>query len=269
MDAAAKSIRGKIRDRDEDAICLMSDSNISEYETKERFFCALADGMGGAARGDLASRMAVSEARHIGLSMLSRDVGPEEVISSLQRIYENANQNLLSYSQRNNMPKMGTTLVCAFYDGNELYITNLGDSRLYIFNEGKVSFRTYDHSYVQILVDEGVITDEEAKMHPRKNEMMRALGFEEDPTPDIYRLKVFSGDSILLCCDGLWEALDDSVIGKALMSNLSAQDALGALINRSNEVDGTDNISGILLRPKGDITEEKALKKPTKAVVRA
>lgn len=263
-----RSIRGKVRDRDEDAICLISDSSVSEYEVKDQFFCALADGMGGAARGDLASRLAISEAKHIGLSMLSRDVGPEEIASSLRRIYENANQTLLNYSMRNNMSRMGTTLVCAFYDGNELFVTNLGDSRLYIFNSGKVSFRTYDHSYVQILVDEGVITDEESKMHPRKNEMMRALGFEEDPTPDIYRVKVFDGDSILLCCDGLWEALDDRIMGSALISNLSAQDALDALINRANEVDGTDNISGILIRPTAEVTEEKALRKPTKAVSR-
>lgn len=263
-----KSIRGKIRDRDEDAICLIADSSVSEYEVKDQFFCALADGMGGAARGDLASRLAVSEAKHIGLSMLSRDVGPEEIASSLRRIYENANQALLNYSLRNNISRMGTTLVCAFFDGNELFVTNLGDSRLYVFNSGKTSFRTYDHSYVQLLVDEGVITDEEAKVHPRKNEMMRALGFEEDPTPDLYRIRIFGGDSILLCCDGLWEALDDSMIGGTLLSNMSASDALDALVNLANEVDGTDNISGILIRPTAEGTEEKALKKPTKAVSR-
>ena len=86
METAMRSIRGKIRDRDEDAICLLTDSRVSEYEVKDTFFCALADGMGGAARGDLASRLAIAEATHIGLSLLSRDVSPEEITNSLRRI---------------------------------------------------------------------------------------------------------------------------------------------------------------------------------------
>ena len=165
------------------------------------------------------------------------------------------------------MQKIGTTLVVAYFDGTDLYVGNVGDSRLYIFNDGKRSFRTADHTYVEMLVDQGILTEEESKYHPRKNELMRAIGFEEDPLPDIYRLRTFRGDSILLCCDGLWEAFDDSIIARGLQANMSCHDSLEVLINRANEVDGTDNISAVLLRPHVETTEESALKKPTKSTI--
>ena len=267
MDAAMKSIRGKVRERDEDTICVILSAMENEIERKEQFFAALADGMGGTARGDVASRLAISEARHIGSSMMNRDLTSADIVNSINRIYENANNSLLTYVSRNNMQKIGTTLVVAYFDGTDLYVGNVGDSRLYIFNDGKRSFRTADHSYVEMLVDQGILTEEESKYHPRKNELMRAIGFEEDPLPDIYRLRTFRGDSILLCCDGLWEAFDDAIIAKGLQANISCHDSLEVLINRANEVDGTDNISAVLLRPYVETTEESALKKPTKSTV--
>lgn len=266
IDNAMMTIRGKTRERDEDAICLIFSSLESETEKHGEFFCALADGMGGMDRGELASKLSVNEARHIGTSMLSRDMSPLEIVNSIKRIFQNANDTLITYASRNGNARMGTTLVVAYSNGSEIYVGNVGDSRLYIFNSGKRSFRTADHSYVQLLNDQGIITEEEAKIHPRKNEMTRAIGLEEDPTPDIYRLRLFRGDSILLCCDGLWEAYDDKIMANTLMSTMSCHDSLESMILRANEVDGSDNISGILVRPVVDTTEEAALKRPTKSV---
>ncbi len=266
MDSAMRSIRGKIRERDEDSICMITSTTESEVEHRNKFFCALADGMGGAPRGDLASKLAVNEARHIGAYMIEHDLTPADIMGSFKRIYENANSALLNYVNRNGMAKMGTTLVTAFFDGNELYVGNIGDSRLYIFNKEGNRFRTADHSYVQLLVDQGILTEEEAKYHPRKNEIMRVLGFEEDPTPDMYRLRVFKRDSILLCCDGLWEAYDDALMASALNTTLSCYETLDIMIDRANEVDGSDNISAILVRPYSEVSEESALKRPTKSI---
>ncbi|EQD75217.1 serine/threonine protein phosphatase [mine drainage metagenome] len=266
LDNAMMSIKGKMRERDEDAICLITSSLESEIDRQGEFFCALADGMGGMERGELASKLSISEARHIGTSMLSKDLSPAEIVNAIKRIFQNANEALISYAGRNGNAKMGTTLVVAYSNGTELYVGNVGDSRLYIFNGGKRSFRTADHSYVQMLTDQGIITEEEAKIHPRKNEMTRAIGLEDDPTPDIYRLRLFRGDSILLCCDGLWEAYDDKIMATTLMSNMSCRDSLESMILRANEVDGSDNISGILIGPVVETTEEGALKRPTKPI---
>ncbi|MCL4335299.1 MAG: protein phosphatase 2C domain-containing protein [Candidatus Thermoplasmatota archaeon] len=265
MDIGSKSIRGKVRERDEDAILVMGRQISSEHSNDEAYFCALADGMGGGDAGDIASRIALQTMESIGFKLLSRvTTDPGKIVEEINDGYRRADRKIVEYSMENSLREMGTTLVTAYYVNGMLYVGNIGDSRLLIFNDGKVSARTTDHSYVQTLVFSGSIKDSEVNTHPRRNEMTKALGFQGF-APDIYIWKIFNGDSVLLCCDGLWEPLDYATLGAAANSTMTSMEAVEQLVNLANEIDGTDNISAIMFRPRVKTSLEKYSRKPTKA----
>lgn len=263
MDIGSKSIRGKVRERDEDAILIMNRQIFSEHTNEEIYFCALADGMGGGEGGDIASRMALQIMETTGYKLISKAVSdPDKIFEELTEGYKRADRRIMEYAAEHALEDMGTTLTIAYYVDGYLYVANLGDSRTYVFNNRKISARTIDHSYVQALVISGAISEEQSKSHPRRNEMTRALGFQGF-SPDFYRWRVFNGDAILLCCDGLWEPLDMDTLCAAANSSMTAQEAITQLVDLANEIDGTDNISAVLFRPNVKKSFEKYVNKPT------
>ncbi len=266
MDIGTKSIRGKVRERDEDAILVMARQLYSEHTNDEIYFVALADGMGGGEGGDLASRIALQTIETTGYKLISKLISePSKIIEELEEGYKRADRKIMEYAVEHSLEDMGTTLTVAYLVNNYLYVGNMGDSRAYVFNGRDLSARTIDHSYVQALVVDGKLSENDIKTHPRRNEMTRALGFNNF-SPDMYRWRVFNGDAVLLCCDGLWEPLDIETLGSAANSSMTAAEAVSQIVDLANEIDGSDNISAVLFRPKVKASLEKFASKPTISV---
>ncbi len=266
MDIGTVSIKGKVRERDEDAILVILNESLYEGKSREVCFCALADGMGGLHGGDVASRIAIRTMESIGNKLISQNITDTDMIfSEISDGFERANRNIVEFSREKGIESMGTTMIVAYYTDGFYYVGNLGDSRAFLFNNRKVSTRTVDHSLVQTMVLSGELSEEEMSTHPRRNELTRALGIGFNK-PDLYKWRAFNGDALLLCCDGLWESLDRETLALSANSKMSAQETILQLSELANEFDGSDNISAILFRPRIRRSMEKYSKKPTRRI---
>ena len=205
-------------------VALMSDRGGRKYNedacghwhSKRHLCCVLADGAGGHGGGDIASRLAVQE-------LISRfSLQPSEHASELERLLRTTNDVLIS-ERVPGTPRqdMHSTVVCLVIDfvQHRAHWAHSGDSRMYWFRDGRVLDRTRDHSLVQGLVDNGVLTADQVRTHPKRSELRSALGI----APEVLevstgegRLDVLPGDVFLLCTDGLWEYLDDEVLERSL-----------------------------------------------------
>ena len=141
---------------------------------------------------------------------------------------------------------MGTTAVCALVRGGKAYLSHAGDSRAYLYRDGKLAQLTHDHSYVQELVDCGTITQEQAEHHPQKNIITRALGVDYRLEPEFTTVALQAGDVLLLCTDGLTNAVPMEQLEQLLRSG-SFYDLPDALIHTANENGGPDNITALLV----------------------
>ncbi len=203
----------------------------------------LADGMGGAQAGEVASELAVDAFRD-GLP----DEAPERW---LVRRIDLANGRILDSSRAE--PKyqgMGTTCTTAYVAPDEVVLAHVGDSRCYLLRDGELTKLTRDHSLVGELIDRGKLTDEEALTHPQRSVITRALGIERDLIVDTERIEGRAGDLFLICSDGLTDMVRESVVGEELAAGATAGlDALGRrLIAAANDAGGRDNITVILFR---------------------
>lgn len=250
MDYGYTSIIGKTREKDEDSLLILSALSSSNQASEERILAVVADGMGGGESGEIASKIAVDAFKSsLGPLILRDKYRSMEIRDMMKESFVRANSDILQYARVQNFYLMGTTATTVFLSGDHLVVGNIGDSRTYIFDSnGHTKFRTRDHTYVQGLVDSKEISAEDARSDPRRNELTRALGIEAVASPDYYRIKIRSGDSILLCCDGLWEAYSDEEIGMSVASQAPAQEIANSLTASANEKDGSDNISMILIR---------------------
>ena len=202
----------------------------------------VADGMGGAQAGEVAAGIAV-EAFTQGLP----GSGPvEERLASRAR---EANQRIfhLASTQRERAG-MGTTLTAAYLDDSRLAIAHVGDSRAYLFRDGKLTRLTQDHSLVDELVRRGKLTEEEAAEHPQRSIITRALGPEPDVDVDTWTYPVASGDLLLLCSDGLTSMVSEERVAEILAGTDALDGAAQALIDEANRAGGRDNITVILVR---------------------
>ncbi|MDA8000140.1 MAG: Stp1/IreP family PP2C-type Ser/Thr phosphatase [Alphaproteobacteria bacterium] len=241
---------GRVRKIDEDSIMSMDLSFAVDSKNSEFRLLIVADGMGGHAKGEEASRMALLAISRTVLSGLFEDVPFTDL---LKRGIENANRDVLGYVDENpESAGMGTTAVCALVRGNEVYLANIGDSRIYVVSEEEIRRVTRDHSYVQELVDAGSITEKESRIHPKKNIITKAIGAAETAEPDASRLTLDSDESLLLCCDGVTAHLEDNDIQKIVRRSGDPQAACKDIVDTANERGGTDNISLILLSPSGE-----------------
>lgn len=207
------------------------------------------DGMGGAQAGNVASAVAV-EAFAATLEDACKHglpPDPERKQELLRGACRAANTQVFELSQNNpEYQGMGTTLVAALVLSHEVYVINVGDSRCYILSEGRLTQITSDHSLVQALVDCGDITPEEARTHPKKNVITRALGVDNNIRSDVFQADYKEGDVLLLCSDGLTNTVTDAVLEAELAQLTSTEETARKLLTLSIEQGAPDNVTVIL-----------------------
>ncbi len=219
----------------------------SQVETLGLF--AIADGMGGHVNGDQASALAVTAFSSFFFEkimplFLDQNSDLSSVPERLEEAVIEANQTILDH-----LPGSGTTFTAALIWGERLYCAHVGDSRLLILDEkGSIEKITRDHSLVQMMVELGEITEDEALSHPRRSVLLRSLGFESALEVDLYEKQLNPGDVAVLCCDGLWSTVDLEKISRIIHDEPVLQKAADELVNAANKAGGPDNISCILVK---------------------
>jgi PPM family protein phosphatase len=202
----------------------------------------VADGMGGAQAGEVASRLAV-ETFEEGLPAS----GPPE--ARLAELARNANHRIYDRSRTDQgRAGMGTTLTAAYLDDAHLAIAHVGDSRAYLFRDGELTRLTQDHSLVDELVRQGKLTEAQAAEHPQRSIITRALGPEPEVEVDTWTYPVRAGDVMLLCSDGLTSMISEDRVTEILRGAESLEQAADELIREANEAGGRDNITVVLSR---------------------
>lgn len=226
-------------------------------EKAEHFHLAvLADGMGGHNAGDVASELAVRYLTdRFEKSELHVDSEASHVSVWLKEAYEGANERISRIAESDpNCKGMGTTLIAAVFQGNQVTLAHIGDSRVYLFSKGEIKPLTKDHSYVNVLLDSGEINEEQARNHPRKNMLMKAIGTELSIDPDILSMKLRQGEVILMCSDGLSNMVSTEQMVHILSEDVSLEAKVDAFVKLANAEGGEDNISIILCCMKaGDV----------------
>lgn len=207
----------------------------------------VADGMGGHRAGDFASRFTVEVLAEEVQN--SKETHPEQILGNA---IQAANERLMEEAAKDSrLEGMGTTLVAATILDHVLYFANVGDSRLYLINK-EIRQLSKDHSMVEEMVRLGGLTEEEAKHHPDKNIITRAMGVKDKVEPDFFEYRLKGGDTILMCSDGLTNMVDDDEIFQIVKSARDIVEAVETLIQRANENGGSDNIGIVLAQPYAD-----------------
>ncbi|MCW2782015.1 MAG: serine/threonine-protein phosphatase, partial [Marmoricola sp.] len=209
-------------------------------------FLAIADGVGGAARGDIASSAAIEQLRRL-------DVQPgDDMLATVSEAIHRAHDRIAEIVEESpELEGTSTTVTAAVFDGTQLGIGHVGDSRAYLFRNGEISQITKDHTFVQSLIDEGRITEDEARVHPHRNLILRAVDGVHEPEPDVFTLEVAVGDRLLLCSDGCSGVLSDEDLAQ-LLGEGSPDSAAVALIGASLDAGSTDNVSVVIADLVGD-----------------
>lgn len=205
----------------------------------------VADGMGGHAAGERASQEAAEYC--VRFVQETPSMEPEELF---YRMAEEANAHVHRMSVENpELAGMGTTLVAVSVLEDGIYCINVGDSRMYVVNQENQFVRiTMDHSIVEMMVRRGEITPEEARVHPNRNYITRAIGTEPEVEADLYKIPAGYAKMLILCSDGLSGQIEDERISEIVnMRSLSLSDRVDMLVNEANRNGGTDNISIILV----------------------
>ncbi|BDH61094.1 protein phosphatase [Lysinibacillus sp. PLM2] len=209
----------------------------------------LADGMGGHNAGDVASEMAIREMEYLFKNAISKNF---ETLHSkkiwMLEVVKTINEKIYKHSLLNeDCQGMGTTLIAVLIDHEKCLISHIGDSRAYYFTSNEVELITRDHSYVNILVEKGEISEEEAENHPQKNVIVKALGIETRIDPDFYEVTLEDNAFLLICSDGLSNKLSTEEMYAILSLEMSIEDKGKKLVQLANDSGGEDNISLILM----------------------
>ena len=207
----------------------------------------VADGMGGHRAGDYAS--------HYTVETLVKDITEDREknpIKIIRKAIEEANEKVLEKSlSEEELAGMGTTVVVATVIGHYLYVANVGDSRLYLITD-KIRQITKDHSLVEEMVRIGEINREQARNHPDKNIITRAVGIRKDVRIDFFDMRLEKDDLILMCSDGLSNMLEDEEIERIIKKGGELSEIAGELVRRANQNGGKDNIAVVLIEPLTD-----------------
>lgn len=237
---------GKVRTHNEDNVTIIGNKN-------NEFILAVADGMGGHKAGEIAASIAIE---HITESFEAKETlgKKEDAIDWLRLIVKEINDQIFSYTAGHPESRgMGTTLVMAVKTNDYTLYGNIGDSSGYAIKNQKLHKITKDHTLVNLLVSTGELTPEQAKFHPRKNLLTRALGANDPIEIDVFDVDN-TVDGLFLCSDGLTNMVTDEQIEKVLNSKSSIEEQVDKLIKKSNMRGGTDNISiAYLKKESGDL----------------
>lgn len=235
-----KTDQGRCRDNNEDSLFVLP--NHQMY--------MVADGVGGNRSGEVASRTAVSYvASYVDSHPLSQIQNEDQLKLYFLDCITKANEEICRMSEEESENSgMATTLVIAYVKDDTGYVVNIGDSRAYLIRDGEILQITRDHTYVNELLMQGSITLEEARRHPERNMITRAVGGEKTVRPDFFRFDVEPGDVVLLCTDGLFGELEDEVICAMAQGEASMHQLAARLVEQANIHGGKDNISVICIR---------------------
>jgi protein phosphatase len=226
---------GKIRSHNEDSVIITKN-------TAGDYLMAVADGMGGHSAGEIASSLTIT---HLSKCFNESFCNMEkaQAVDWLREMATEINGLIFSYADEHPESKgMGKTLVCAIITNNYILMGNIGDSSGFVIKDESIHKVTYDHTLVNLLLKAGELTPEEAKEHPKKNVLMKALGANNPIDIDIFDCDM-DIQSILLCSDGLTSMLEEEQIEKVVLSELEIEDKVIKLIRKSNNRGGNDNIS--------------------------
>ena len=227
-----------LRSQNEDQYMLLNTETIRA--------AAVSDGMGGHRAGETASATAVETLQNA----LTIAKGCWE--ETLSDAFKEANSAVHTLAQSDDsMYGMGCTLVAAIFDETQFVAANVGDSRLYHFDGAGLKQITHDHSFVAELVRRGIITREEAKTHPRRNLITRAIGTEGQVSADIFSCEWKRGDMLLLCSDGLCGVMDEAEMAAYLRNSVDIDATCAALISRALALGSRDNITVVLVKNDG------------------
>ncbi|MDQ2995722.1 MAG: protein phosphatase 2C domain-containing protein [Chloroflexota bacterium] len=250
----AASHAGMVRELDEDSLLTLDLRTVQNSNGRSWGLFIVADGMGGHAAGEVASGLAIRGATEVVLSAYltpTLDANTPYDEAELKEIVRKAilqgNQYVLNEARaRGN--DMGTTITMALVAGDRAVIGNVGDSRTYIYRDGKLRRISKDHSLVMRLVELGQITDEEVYTHPQRNAVLRSIGDKPEVEIDLFTERLRPGDALFLCSDGQWEMTHDPQMTEIIAANDDPQAACAALIVAGNAAGGDDNITSVLVK---------------------
>ena len=237
---------------------MVRQQNEDSYLAEENLY-VVADGMGGHNAGEVASALAVTTLKAGARSGI-------DTVERFRELVQQANTAIYTASLDDSTQSgMGTTLTAlSIVAGEEprVLVANVGDARTYMWRNGALTRLSVDHSYVQELVNEGIITPEEARVHPRRNIVTRALGIDRSVVVDVFSHVVRTGDRIVLCSDGLVDEVSDADIAIVLGQHSDPQDTSEALVMVANTAGGRDNTTVIVIDVLDDISEPVVLPTP-------
>ena len=235
---------GMVRSHNEDNLIILSNSS-------DEYLLAVADGMGGHKAGEVASSIAIEHLKDKFNSM-PKVGAKEDAITWIRTTISEINDMIFKYTNAHSESKgMGTTLVVCIYTSDFLLFGNIGDSSGFVYKDNKLFKVTKDHTLVNLLISTGEIKEEDAKFHPKKNVLMKALGAVNPAEVDIFDVET-DVDGILLASDGLTHMLSNEQIENVLKMDISIEEKVRKLIMKSNNRGGTDNISIAILDRKSD-----------------
>ncbi len=275
LEVGAVSDVGAVRQSNEDSYGLAEDyaAKLTSapqglLERKGRLY-AVADGMGGHASGEIASRLAIERTFTDYYGNPTTDVP-----SALQAAIQQANLAIITQGQgETDLLKMGSTIVAGLFRADQLWVANVGDSRAYLFRAGQARQLTVDHSWVAEQVQEGILSPEQAKTHALRNVITRSLGTHPEVQVDIFRETLQPGDEVLICCDGLTGELPDEDVSAIVAMGGTSQEIAQRLVGTAKERGGRDNITAIFIKaqpsteptpaPAADLTPETEMPEET------
>lgn len=237
LDVYGASDIGCVRSLNEDSFCIYGFG-----EGHAPGFCILSDGMGGHNAGEVASQKTV---QFVSEKLMDLSVGPKEI----QAAVHDANHRIYQMAQNNQSQQgMGATMVVVVINPKEAYLANVGDSRAYACRGEELLQITKDHSVVEEMVENGSLTREEAKRHPQRNIITRAIGTDPTVEPDIFEYDYQAGDCLLLCSDGLSGMVEEEEMQEILVKSKDAKETVSLLIDAARGYGGSDNITAICIR---------------------
>lgn len=243
IQAHLRTDTGLVRELNQDFVAFWEPTDLATAQ-QNGWLYLVADGVGGADAGEVASQFASQQLLHHFLSTDNEPDMGQRLINAMQAANTDLRQLI---AEKENKSRMATTMVTAVIYENQVFIGNVGDSRGYHWRNGLFQQVTKDQSLVAKLVEEGAITPAEAESHPRKNVILYSLGSERHPQIDLFTIPLLPGDIILLCSDGLTRHVSDSEIGH-ILGQYAPEEATQLLIEQARERGGEDNISAVVIQ---------------------